>query len=125
MGTAVPSSLLVVIGRMETMLLWPGPEVTDAELEALVAEDFHEIGASGRRFGRRYGLNVLRERRGQVPAEAWVRSDEQVHELQPGLVLLTYRLQRGEKVSTRSTIWRRTLPGEWQAVFHQGTDCGS
>lgn len=123
MGTAVPSNLFLVLQRLETMFLWPEPDVSDEQLEALVAEDFHEIGASGRRFGRRYGLDVLRGRRGQAPSERWVRSDEHLHELQPGVVLLTYRLQRGDKVSMRSTVWRRTLEGNWQAVFHQGSVC--
>ena len=124
MGTAVPDNLFAVLQQLESRFLWPGPEISDAQLEALVAEDFHEIGASGRRFDRQYGLAVLRERRMQTQLEPWTRLDEHLYELQPGVVLLSYRLERGEKISMRSTVWRRTLDGEWQAVFHQGTRCG-
>ncbi|HXG92966.1 MAG TPA: hypothetical protein VNN73_11460 [Blastocatellia bacterium] len=34
--------------------------------------------------------------------------------------LLTYTLAQGERVTRRSTIWRRTARG-WKIVYHQGT----
>jgi hypothetical protein len=115
--------LLSELMTVESALLWPESYVSDVELEALIAEDFQEIGASGRRFGRDYALRTLRNRRARTPREDWQRTDEQICQLQPALVLHTYRLHRGERSSMRSTIWRRTLGGGWQAVFHQGTPC--
>lgn len=34
--------------------------------------------------------------------------------------LLTYTLFQGERVTRRSTIWRRTGEG-WKIMYHQGT----
>jgi hypothetical protein len=33
---------------------------------------------------------------------------------------MTYRLSQAERVSRRSTVWRR-LNGRWQILYHQGT----
>lgn len=121
MGTAAPDMLADVLQKLESTLLRSAPDVTDEQIESLLAEDFHEIGASGRRFDRAYAVAALRDRRSRVPQELWTRSDEHIQELQPGLALFTYRLQRGDRVTMRATIWRRTLDGHWRAVFHQGT----
>ncbi len=124
MGTAIPNTLPSVLHERESMLLWPDAHVSDEELELLLAEDFHEIGASGKRFDRSFGIRTLRERRAHPDQKQWTRSDEHMHELQPALVLMTYRLERGDRTSMRSTLWRRNLHGVWQAVFHQGTPVG-
>jgi hypothetical protein len=82
--------------------------------------DFWEIGASGRRYSRAHVLDVL-ERRAPDPAEhTWKTHDFHCRELGPDTYLLTYTLEQGERVSRRSTVWRRA-GDEWQIVFHQGT----
>jgi hypothetical protein len=91
-----------------------------ADFERMTAADFWEIGASGQRYSRDHVLDVL-ERRTPDPAEAaWKTRDFHCRELGPDTCLLTYTLEQGERVSRRSTIWRRS-GGEWQIVFHQGT----
>src|SRR6185312_3965134 len=82
--------------------------------------DFWEIGASGQRYSRAHILDVL-EHRVPDPAEhIWKTRDFHCRALGPDTYLLTYTLEQGERVSRRSTIWRRS-GGEWVIVFHQGT----
>ena len=113
--------MLQRIASWEQTLLWPAPETTTEQIDALLAPEFHEIGASGRRFDRAFGLATLLERRGQTAATDWVLSDRRVDRITEDVVLHTYRLQRQDgQTSRRSTLWRRADEG-WMAVFHQGT----
>jgi hypothetical protein len=90
-------------------------------IEAMVAPDFWEIGASGRRYSREYVLDTL-EAREEDPLDEddWETSDFHCRELARDLYLLTYTLLQGERRTRRATIWRRT-PAGWVIVFHQGT----
>ena len=86
----------------------------------MAAADFWEIGASGQRYSRAHVLDVL-EHRAPDPAEhSWKTRDFHCRELGPDTYLLTYTLAQGERVSRRSTIWRRS-GDDWVIVFHQGT----
>ena len=63
----------------------------------------------------------LLEQRAPDPAEhTWKTRDFHCRELGPHTYLLTYTLEQGERVSRRSTIWRRD-GDDWVIVFHQGT----
>jgi hypothetical protein len=91
-----------------------------ADFERMTVADFFEIGASGQRYSRTHVLDVL-EHRAPDPAEhTWKTRDFHCRELGPDTYLLTYTLEQGERVSRRSTIWRRE-GGDWVIVFHQGT----
>lgn len=68
---------------------------TPRELEKLVARDFWEIGASGRRYSRRYVLQTLAARTAAAPADEWQTSDAHCRALAPGLYLFTYTLRQG------------------------------
>jgi hypothetical protein len=37
------------------------------------------------------------------------------------VILLTYRTRRPDRVTLRSSVWRRDAEGRWRLVFHQGT----
>jgi hypothetical protein len=90
-------------------------------IEAMVASDFWEIGASGRRYSRQYVLETLEAREDDpVDDDDWETSDFHCRELARDLYLLTYTLLQGERRTRRATIWRRT-PSGWVIVFHQGT----
>jgi hypothetical protein len=92
------------------------------QLEAQAAPDFWEIGASGRRYGRTFVLETVRDRLERHEAdEPWTASDFHVRELAADTYLLTYTLARPTRVTRRTTVWRRTDDGDWQVVFHQGT----
>ena len=92
-----------------------------ADHERMTTADFWEIGASGQRYSRQYVLNVLDARQHQsVDESEWETTDFHCRELASALYLLTYTLRQGQRLTRRSTIWRRES-GEWKIVFHQGT----
>jgi hypothetical protein len=90
---------------------------TPSELEALLANEFRELGCSGCEHSRQ---DVLAAYDFGSPRECEI-SDFRVLSLGVGLVLATYRtLEPGERRALRSSIWRRSQ-GRWRLVFHQGT----
>jgi hypothetical protein len=92
-----------------------------ADLEKMTDPEFCEIGASGRRYGREYVLDIL-ERRLENPGEdVWDTRDFHCLELARDTYLVTYTLlQPKQRVTRRSSIWRRTRQG-WKIIYHQGT----
>lgn len=103
----------------------PGFGATPAEADAIMAVDYFEIGASGRRYDRAYVLAELTRRVAAPREEAWEASDFACRALAPDVFLLTYRLvQNDARVTRRATIWERA--GErWRALYHQGTLVGA
>jgi len=93
---------------------------TPAALEQLVAPDFWEIGASGRRYSRQYVLRTLAARAGHPIADEWQTSDFHCRGLGANVYLLTYTLLQGERRTHRATLWQRD-PAGWKILFHQGT----
>jgi hypothetical protein len=123
LASTTDSKLLDVLAdlrRREPIFHRPEFGTTRAEVESMVDADFWEVGASGRRYTRNYILEVL-ESRTQTPEEdQWETSDFRCQELAAGLYLLTYTLRQGERVTRRTTLWRRS-EDDWKIVFHQGT----
>jgi hypothetical protein len=112
--------VLEALRRREPIFHRPEFGSTRADFERMAAADFWEIGASGHRYSRAHVLDVL-EHRAPDPAEhTWKTRDFHCRELGRDTYLLTYTLEQGERVSRRSTIWRRH-GDEWMIVFHQGT----
>jgi hypothetical protein len=93
---------------------------TRADHERMTAVDFWEIGASGRRYSRAFVLDLLERREPDPEEHTWQTRDFHCRQLGPDTYLLTYTLAQGERLSRRSTIWRRQ-GGDWQILFHQGT----
>jgi hypothetical protein len=87
----------------------------------LMARDFCEVGASGRRYSREYVLDEL-EKRQSIPLEdVWEAKDFHCRKLGHDVYLLTYTLlQDHRRLTRRSSIWQRTDEG-WRIIFHQGT----
>jgi hypothetical protein len=83
-------------------------------------EAFWEVGASGRRYSRDFVIETLIDRYSRPYVDDCVTSDFCCQQLATNLCLLTYTLAQGERVTRRSTIWRRD-PGVWKIVYHQGT----
>ena len=101
----------------------PEHGTTRADFEEMMAEDFWEVGASGRRYSREFVINELDRRREHPPErDPWVTSDFYCRELGPDVYLLTYTLLQGERKTRRVTIWQRAASA-WKIVFHQGTVC--
>lgn len=109
-----------LVQRLELELLEPRVRADRARLDALIADDFTEVGASGRVFGKQEVLTRLPKEQGT----RFVVADMQGPQLADGVVLITYRASQGADgapmSSRRCSIWAQS--GEhWQMVYHQGT----
>jgi hypothetical protein len=94
---------------------------TRADFEGMMAEEFWETGASGRRYSRTEVLEVLEQRHAEAHADVWEVTDFNCRGLADGLYLVTYTLlQDGVRLTRRLTIWRRAAEC-WKIVYHQGT----
>lgn len=86
----------------------------------MTAEEFWEVGASGRRYDREYVLD-MREQRYSAPHEnKWETEGFYCQRVAPDNYLLTYTLRQAERVTRRSMLWRKA-PHGWVIVYHQGT----
>ncbi len=86
-------------------------------MRALLADDFREIGASGRMFDRESVIGDVMSGDGDEHPEM---SEMHSVVLASNLVLLTYRLEFGGRTSRRSSLWS-VAGGRAQLRFHQGT----
>lgn len=112
--------VLIELRRREPIFHRPEFGTTRADLERMTAEEFWEVGASGRRYSREEVLDLIEKRGVTAPGEDWRMWDFRCQEIEADNYLLTYTLAQGPRVTRRSTIWRRTDEG-WKIVFHQGT----
>jgi hypothetical protein len=91
-----------------------------ASFEAQTAPDYWEVGASGNVYRRDYIWEVLADRYAADEDDPWEIEDFACRPVGDGTYLVTYLLLQGERMSRRSTLWRRTGSG-WRALYHQGT----
>jgi hypothetical protein len=98
----------------------PEHGTTRDAFEAMTAEEFWEIGASGRRYSRSYVLETLEQRYSEPHEDIWKAEDFYCQEIAPANYLITYTLHQGLRVTRRATLWRRAPEG-WSIVYHQGT----
>jgi hypothetical protein len=117
---AALADVLEELKSREPIFHRPELGTTRADFEGMTAEDFWEVGASGRRYSRAYVLDELERRYAGEHADVWETKDFHCRRLAEDLYLVTYTLRQGERVTRRSTIWQRTKAG-WKIVFHQGT----
>lgn len=109
------------LARLEAIFHRPEMGRTRADLEKMVAEDFWEVGASGKRYSRQFVLEVLDKRLADQRPDIWQTSDFYCRRLSSDGYLLTYTLvQNNVRKTLRSSIWQRSR-GEWECVYHQGT----
>jgi hypothetical protein len=93
---------------------------TRKDFQKMLAQDFWEVTASGRRLSREFVLNTL-ESRYTIPTEdVWEIEDFRCQQIAAENYLVSYTLFQGERVTRRTTIWRRTADG-WKILYHQGT----
>lgn len=93
---------------------------TRADFERMIVDDYWEVGASGRRYGRAFVLDTLERRHAVLHDDPWRTSDLRCRALSADTYLLTYTLQQAQRLTRRATLWRRD-GGNWRAVYHQGT----
>jgi len=102
----------------EQRLLDPAVRRDAAALSELLAEDFVEIGASGRRWTRAEVIAELASESGEP--DAVTTSDWTVRELAPGLAMVGFVSTGGGRRVRRTSLYRWES-GRWRAFFHQGT----
>ncbi len=111
-----------LIRRLEQRLLQANVRRSAQDVAELLADDFVEIGSSGRIFDKQAAIDGLQH---ESPTEISL-TDYQARILAPDVVLVTYRAVRSASSpnqmtqSLRSSIWKRR-DGRWQLAFHQGT----
>lgn len=102
---------------LERRFLDPADRRAPAGLDELLAEDFYEIGASGTEYDKASVLVALATDGDGAPA---ILSSAVARPVADGLVLLTFTVTRGERVSLRASLWERR-GRRWVLRFHQGT----
>jgi len=113
--------VLEELRRCEQMFHRPELGTTRADFDNMMASDFWEVGASGRRYSRACVLEVLELRyAGEYVDDQLEATDFHCRRLGDDVYLLTYTLFQSERKTRRSTIWQRTET-DWKIVFHQGT----
>lgn len=113
-------TVLEELQRREPIFHRPEFGTTRADFAGMMDNEFREIGASGRCYSREYVLDVLEERWRDPPQEDLATSDFHCTEIAGDNYLLTYTLRQQDRVTRRTTIWRKASDG-WKIVFHQGT----
>jgi hypothetical protein len=110
------------IRRLEEHLLDPRVRASRGEIEALLGEEFVEIGSSGRVFDRDAVIAALVDESGV----AFALSDFRATRVAADVVFATYRATARvapsgtARHSLRSSLWVRRAE-RWRMVFHQGT----
>ncbi len=106
--------------KQEIILQQPEPGTTRNDFEKLIAEEFREIGASGRSYGRQEVIEALIKRSENPASEKWEIKDADCIEISPGSFLFTYLLIQSSRTTHRASIWRRR-GADLQILYHQGT----
>lgn len=114
--------ILEELRRREPIFHNPVFGMTTAEFERSTAPDYWEVGASGRRYSRKF---ILQELAVSVPfvdaaAAGWRSEDFGLRCLGPETYLLTYTLDQAGRRTRRATIWQNSETG-WRILYHQGT----
>jgi hypothetical protein len=105
--------------ELERELQTPTCRADPARLRELLAPDFVEIGASGRRWDLDSTLTMLDEETAEGSAVIEM-SALQARALAPGVVQVFWGSDRDGRRARRTSIWCAREHG-WQQVYHQGT----
>ena len=112
-------SMLEDLRRREPIFHRPAFGKNGFDWEEMMAPDYWEVGASGRRYSREFVLDTL-EARLPGDEDQWETRGFHCLEIAPDNYLVTYTLLQGARVTRRATLWRRTKSG-WKVLYHQGT----
>jgi hypothetical protein len=106
--------------QLESSLLTPMVRASYDDLNRLIADDFVEVGASGRRFGKPDVLSRLPAERG-IEVKSLNMNAKM---LSPTVGLVTFDTERRMDGETRRahrvSIWTLNID-QWQMIYHQGT----
>ena len=106
--------------RLEPIFHTPATGPEKYKYESVIAPEFWEVGASGKRYDRELALKTLAEREAAGIFEQLSNEDFDCVLLADNCFLVRYLLRQGPRVTRRASIWKRTNAG-WQIIYHQGT----
>jgi hypothetical protein len=106
--------------ELERELQTPACRADEARLRELLAPDFVEIGASGRRWDLDSVLTMLREESAEDDNDVIKLTGLAGRALAPGVVQVFWESERAGRRARRTSIWCERESG-WQQVYHQGT----
>ena len=120
MGADLSEEDVARIGGLEEGLWRAETRNSSAWMDAVLAADFHEIGASGSVHDR---FEVLAPHDGPIRSNPLM--DFHARLIGEGIVLARYRSATANddgswRVSERASLWRKEGL-DWRLVFHQGT----
>jgi hypothetical protein len=109
---------LAVVADLERELQTAACRHDPHRMRALLADDFEEVGASGR-------IWTLTTALGLVASETADEPEIEVHDLvtravTDDTVMVRWDSARGHRRARRTSLWRRD-PDGWRLVHHQGT----
>jgi hypothetical protein len=115
-------NISALIKALELELLQPEVRKSKKRLDELIADDFVEIGTSGKEYDKQDVINDLAS---QDEIKFTVQNFNTI-EISPDTILASYEVEKetsgSESIrSNRTSIWKN-IDGNWQIVFHQGTD---
>lgn len=123
---AMPHSALTIeqataaLHAREPIFHHPEFGTTRTEFASMMAPEFWEVGASGRKYSKASVLDTLEGRHATPVQENYSVTDFVCQEIAADLYLATYRLDQSGRLSRRATIWRY-IESDWKIVYHQGT----
>jgi hypothetical protein len=120
MDQPLPPQDLDHVVELERELQTPACRADEARLRELLAPDFLEIGASGRRWDLGGILAMLRDESAEESPGVIEISGLEARALAPGVVQVFWVSDRNGRRARRTSIWCRRARG-WQQVYHQGT----
>ena len=109
------------VRELENYLLRSDVRGSHEELDRLLADDFYEVGTSGRLFDKTDIIDALVS---ETP-RTLVMQEFIATSLSESVVLTTFRIIRHisdeeTRSSRHSSVWRKTEDG-WEMFYHQGT----
>ncbi len=124
---ATPELAGVLAELMAREPIFHRPELgtTRAHFDGMIADDFWEVGASGKVYERAFVLDLLEERHRTPQEENLQPTGFRIRQVGIDTYLLHYDLLQGDLLqgdrhTRRTTVWQRS-DGGWKIVFHQGT----
>ena len=104
------------IKNLEELHLKPAIRNSKEEMDKILAEEFTEIGSSGRKFDKEDCMNR------DLSQDDLSMHQFTMQEVATDIVLTTYYLMNKTlgRHTLRSSLWKR-INGRWQLYFHQGT----
>ena len=110
--------------QLETELLQTDTRHSPDRLATLLADEFLEYGATGKRYNKAETIKALV---GSQTKEKITLKHFTARRLAKNLALVTYQSEKhniggDSHHALRSSIWRQTRNG-WRILFHQATPC--